>query len=246
MGKARSKENTDLSELAKNIFTRIEEKYVITSDKLDAIAPVLAQHMHGDDYGMSTVCSMYFDTPDMRVIRASVDAKAYKEKLRLRCYGVPTQTSNAFVELKKKYLGIVYKRRFKMPYANAVSFLTGLSPAPDTQMGREVDYFLRFYPDLQPMIDIFCERVALFGNDDEGLRLTVDRNIRYRMDELDLTRGSRGTPILPEDTFIMEIKSFTAFPLWLTRLLDENGIYPQKFSKYRHAYELELKKRLNR
>lgn len=224
----------------------MEKKYLITERQLSAIIPTLNEKMHGDKYGLSTVCSMYFDTPDMRVIRASIDAKAYKEKLRLRCYGIPGRESTAFVELKKKYLGTVYKRRFEMPYGEAMDFLTGRADAPRTQMGKEVAYFLNFYPGIRPALDIFCERLALFGNDNEELRVTFDRNLRYRMNELDLMNGSHGRPIMEEDKYIMEIKSDGAMPLWLSKLLDENGIYPQKFSKYKTAYTTELHERLGR
>ncbi|MBQ1685191.1 MAG: polyphosphate polymerase domain-containing protein [Clostridia bacterium] len=228
----------------KNIFSRLEKKYIITEAQYKAVMPVLTEHMHGDEHGLSTVCSMYVDTPDMRIIRASIDAKAYKEKLRLRCYGIPTASSLAFVELKKKYLGTVYKRRFEMPYEDALNMLWGKAPAPDTQMGREVDYFLHFYPGVKPTISIFCERLALFGNDDEEFRVTFDHGLRYRMDELDLRNGTHGRSILPSDQYIMEVKVAGGMPLWFCALLDENRIFPHKFSKYRKAFETELAERL--
>ena len=230
----------------KHIFARTEKKYLITRDQLGALLPVLNAHMHGDKYGLSTVSSMYFDTPDMRIIRASIEAtrRGYKEKLRLRCYGAPSADSPAFVELKKKYLGTVYKRRFEMPYEEALAFLTGRAEAPDTQMGREVAYVLDLYPGIRPMIDIFCDRLALFGNDDEELRVTFDSAPRYRMTDLDLRNGSEGRSLLEDDLLIMEIKSPGAMPLWLAELLDENGVYPQKFSKYAAAFNIELRERL--
>ena len=226
------------------IFSRTEKKYLLTTAQAEELLPVLKEHMHGDKYGKSTVCSMYFDTPDFRIIRASIDAKAYKEKLRVRCYGVPSASDPTFVELKKKYLGVVYKRHFTMPYGEAMAFLTGGAPAPDTQMGREVEYFLRFYPGIRPAIIICCERLALFDDADPGLRLTFDSGLRYRMRDLDLSRGSHGDPIVDPDLVVMEIKTPSAMPLWLTRALDERDIFPQKFSKYATAFNLELEKRL--
>ena len=225
-------------------FNRTEKKYLITAQQADELLPALLKHMHGDKHGRSTVCSMYFDTPDMRIIRASIDAKAYKEKLRVRCYGVPSADTRTFVELKKKYLGVVYKRRFEMRYSDAMDFLVRGGNAPDTQMGREVEYFLRFYPGVRPAIDIFCERIALFGNDDEELRVTFDGNLRYRMSRLDFANGTEGEPIIPEDKLVLEIKTPSAMPLWLTALLDERRIFPQKFSKYATAFNKELEKRL--
>ena len=229
---------------SKNIFTRIEKKYVITKAQLDAMLPVLEEHMHEDEYGLSTICSTYFDTPDMRLIGASIIAKTYKEKLRVRCYGEPNDDSIAFVELKKKYNGIVYKRRIQMSYREAMLFLSGHAPAPDEQIAREIAYTISYYPDMKPAINIFCERVALVDNYDENLRMTVDKNLRYRTDDLELTSGTHGTLLLPADQFILEIKTAFSMPLWLVHLLDENQIYPGKFSKYGTAFNMELKKKL--
>lgn len=229
---------------SKNIFTRVEKKYVITDKQLDAITPVLLEHMKQDEYGLSTICSVYYDTPDRRIIRASINAKAYKEKLRMRCYGLPNENSRTFVELKKKYKGIVYKRRIDMPYSEAIAFLSGESAGPDVQIAKEIKYALGHYPGIRPAIAIFCERIALFDRADENLRLTIDRDLRYRMDDVDLMHGSYGTPLLPKDKFIMEIKTAFSMPLWLVHLLDEHNIYPGKFSKYGTAFNMELEKAL--
>ncbi len=229
---------------SKNIFTRVEKKYIVSQRQLDALMPALLQHMHADEYGLSTISSIYFDTPDMRLISASIIAKAYKEKLRLRCYGTPTPDSLSFVELKKKYDGIVYKRRISMPYKDAMEFLTGAAPAPGDQISREIAYALSYYPGIRPAMDIFCERTAYVHDGDENLRLTVDGNLRYRATELDLLNGTHGTPLLPADKYILEIKTAFSMPLWLVHLLDENKVYPGKFSKYGTAFNMELQKKL--
>lgn len=229
---------------SKNIFTRVEKKYVVTKTQLDAMLPVLNERMCEDEYGISTICSTYFDTPDMRLIGASLIAKIYKEKLRVRCYGEPTDDSIAFVELKKKYDGIVYKRRIQMLYKDAMAFLRGETPCPNDQIAKEIAYTLRYYPNIKPAVNIFCERIALVDGEDENLRLTVDKNLRYRMNDLELTHGTHGTPLLPEDRFVLEIKTAFSMPLWLVHLLDENKVYPGKFSKYGTAFNMELEKKL--
>ena len=60
-----------------NIFTRIEKKYIVSDKQFAAMLPVLLQHMHVDSYGKSTVSSIYFDTADMRLIRASKIGRAH-------------------------------------------------------------------------------------------------------------------------------------------------------------------------
>jgi hypothetical protein len=228
-----------------NIFTRIEKKYIVSDKQFAAMLPVLLQHMHVDSYGKSTVSSIYFDTADMRLIRASIEHPIYKEKLRLRCYGTPSAESNAFIELKKKYKGVVYKRRIEMPYADAMEFLCGDAPCPDKQIAREIDYALRFYPELRPSFGIFCERTAYAENGVGDLRLTIDENLRYRTRNLDLLSGTYGDPILPAGKCIMELKTPHTLPLWLAALLDEHRIFPTSFSKYATAYNIELNRILS-
>lgn len=43
-----------------------------------------------DAYGAYTICNIYYDTGDWRLIRKSLEKTVYKEKLRIRSYGVPT------------------------------------------------------------------------------------------------------------------------------------------------------------
>lgn len=78
-----------------------------------------------DEYGESLICNLYYDTPDYRLIRRSLDKPLYKEKLRLRCYGQPRTDSTAFIEVKKKFNGILYKRRMDLSYGSAVDYLRG-------------------------------------------------------------------------------------------------------------------------
>ena len=99
---------------ANNLFKRIEKKYLLSGEKYELLTTALADYIEPDEYPHSTICSMYYDTPDFKLIRASIEKPLYREKLRVRSYGVPTRDSNVFVEVKKKYDGVVYKRRLKM------------------------------------------------------------------------------------------------------------------------------------
>lgn len=225
---------------SKSVFKRIEKKYLLSDSKLDSIMPALMEHMHEDEYGVSTVCSLYFDTPDRRIIRTSLERPVYKEKIRLRCYGVPQDDSVVFLELKKKYKGVVYKRRAALTYAQAMRFFNdGERPDDGGQILRELAWTLRYYGNLEPSVALFCERFALRDDEDENLRITVDRQLRYRTCDLELSKGAHGRALLPADKCIMEIKTAFAMPLWLTGLLDKNNIYPASFSKYGTAYRLE-------
>lgn len=217
------------------IFERKEKKYLLTAAQKNELLESIAVRLTPDKYGPSTVCSLYFDTADYRVIRASIDARTYKEKLRLRCYGTPAPADTVFLELKKKFKGVVYKRREKIPLAAAYDYIeTGNLPA-DTQIMREIDW-MRKKDDLTPVILLAYDREAFFSEESPGLRLTFDTNVRFRTDDLRLDHGAYGQTLLPADTYILEIKSLGAMPLWLTHALDALRIFPTSFSKYGTAY----------
>ncbi|MGN0447810.1 MAG: polyphosphate polymerase domain-containing protein [Acutalibacteraceae bacterium] len=228
------------------VFKRLEKKYIITENQYEQLVEALKEHIVPDKFGQSTINNIYFDTPDYRIIRASIEKPTvYKEKLRIRCYGKPTRESNAFVELKKKYKGIVYKRRVDMKYSEAIEYLCMHQPPPkSSQVTKEIDWFVKFYGNLRPAVSLFYDRTAYYSKDDPELRLTFDTNIRFRNSEFDIVRGDYGHVILGTDRYILEIKCVESMPLWLTRELDRLKIYPGSFSKYGTAYNLMLSEKL--
>lgn len=230
------------------VFKRLEKKYMLTSQQYFQLIDSLREHIIPDKYGQSTVNNIYFDTPKYRLIRASIEKPTvYKEKLRIRSYGIPTPESNVFIELKKKYKGIVYKRRVDMTYSQAISYLIRHNPPPEeTQVTREIDYFTEFYKELRPAVSLFYDRMAYYAKDEPELRLTFDTNIRFRNTELDLICGDYGKVILDNSHYILEIKCITSMPLWLTQALDRLEIYPTSYSKYGTAYKLMLSQGLLR
>ena len=109
-------------------FERRELKYRITDAQRAALEAAFDARMVPDEYGESTICNIYYDTADYRLIRAPLEKPAYKEKLRLRSYGVTGPGGEVFLELKKKYKGIVYKRRITLPEDAAGEFIAGRAP----------------------------------------------------------------------------------------------------------------------
>ena len=222
------------------IFKRVEKKYLLDSAKKEALLGEIMPMLIPDSYGRSTISSLYLDTPDFRIIRASIEAKLwgypYKEKLRLRTYGVPEDDSKVFLEIKKKYKGVVYKRRISLTHADAMEYILGGAKPPDSQIMREIDYAMNFYRGIRPSAVVSYERDAFFVRDLPALRITFDSGVRYRADELDLKQGSGGKILLPEGYFLMEIKTDGAMPLWLSYTLDELDIFPTSYSKYGKAY----------
>ncbi len=226
--------------MSNGTFQRHEVKFLLDSHQRSALERAMRGHMEADAYGESTICSLYYDTPDSRLIRRSLEKPDYKEKLRLRSYGAAKPDGKIFVELKKKYGGVVYKRRISMTEREATRFLAGNgAPPEDSQIGREIEYFLDFYQTLEPSMYLCYDRIAYFCPADENLRITFDRNIRWRTDGLTLTAPPRGEQLIRPDQSLLEIKTGTAMPLWLVNALNENGIRRTSFSKYGRAYTIE-------
>ena len=220
------------------VFKRVEVKYHIPDSKITAFRTAIAPYMQADDYGLTTIMNIYYDNANNDLLVRSLAKPKYKEKLRLRTYGIPGEESTAFIELKKKADGVVYKRRAAMPLKEAEAFLNeGKAPAEKTQIIREIEYFLSFYRPV-PKTMIAYDRVAYFGREDPGFRLTLDRNIRYREDDLHLTHGDSGLPVDRAGGYLLEIKVNGALPLFMSRILTSLRIYPVSFSKVGRAYEL--------
>lgn len=223
-----------------DVFKRYEKKYLINSRQHEQLARVFEPRMAPDRFAESTIGNIYYDTPDFRLIRRSLDRPAYKEKLRLRTYRTPNAQTEAFVEIKKKYDHIVYKRRIALPYRQAVDYLAGGDAPEDSQIAREIEWFRGFYQGLQPAMCICYDRYAVFDKFQPALRITFDSCIRWRDEALDLSRGMDGRPVLDDDLCLMEIKIPGATPLWLARALSDAGVFPIHFSKYGRAYQIML------
>lgn len=226
--------------MAQDVFKRVEKKYMLSHDQYEMLGQRLQAHMSMDRFGRHTICNVFFDTQDFYLTRTSVEKPVYKEKLRLRSYGVPTEGDDVFIELKKKYKGVVYKRRVALPLKEARAYLyQGVKPQKKSQILSEIDYFLQMN-ELQPMVYLCYDRIALFGNEDNALRVTFDTNIRWRESSLDLALGAWGQPLLGDGQVLMEIKIHGAMPLWLSNLLDELQVYPASFSKVGTVYTQHL------
>ena len=225
------------------IFKRIEKKYLLTLEQYDAFFGMIGDKIIPDVHGKSTIQSLYLDTPDFRLIRASIDAKdykesVYKEKLRLRSYGVPNDDSKVFLEIKKKFKGVVYKRRVSMRMSAAIDYFENGVMPKDSQIMREIDYAMHYYGHPKPAALLCYEREAYYIKDMPNHRITFDTGVRYRDFSLDLRLGNKGEVIQPPNTVLMEIKTDGAMPLWLSAALNQCKIYPATFSKYGTAYRL--------
>jgi len=226
--------------MAITVMKRYELKYLLSAEQTDFLRKSLQGHMEADQYGKTSIASLYYDTPTFQLIRTSLEKPMFKEKIRLRSYGLATDESPVFLELKRKAFGIVYKRRVQttIPLVNRFFSGEGDICAPG-QINREITTFRDYYKSLVPACLIIYDRTAYFEPDGD-LRLTIDERPRYRVDDLTLKKSMDGISLLGDGWTILEIKVQQAVPLWLASVLSEGKITKGSFSKYGEAFRRQF------
>lgn len=227
--------------MVQKVFNRIEKKYLLNKEKAERLIKIISEYMKLSKYPYTKICNIYFDTENKELIRKSIEKPIYKEKIRLRSYGVPNLEDKVFLEIKKKFKGVVTKRRVPLTLKEAYEYLeNGIISEKDKQIFKEINYCFKRY-NLIPSIYISYERYSYQGKESKDLRITFDTNIISRDYDLKLEKGSYGTNLIDNETYIMEIKCSNSMPLWLTHALTDLEIYPTSFSKYGKIYQKELK-----
>ena len=227
-----------------NTFKRREMKFLLDEAEYSKMINAISEFMTADEYGIHTILNIYLDNSNNDLIRSSLGKPVFKEKVRLRSYGTAQDNSKAFLEIKKKYRGITYKRRLEQPYKELFDYITeGKKPEMRGQVFEELDYLIKRMG-LKPKIVICYDRQAFYGNDDKEFRLTFDGNIRYRRNDLDLRSGDYGDYLLSQPFRVMEVKSVGAIPLRLVKKLSEFKIYHGSFSKYGSIYMNEVRQKI--
>ena len=219
------------------VFERYEIKYLVTDVQKAAILSVMESYMDPDSFGRSTIRNIYYDTDNYRLIRRSLEKPIYKEKLRVRSYRTATPDDRVYVELKKKFASVVYKRRIDMREKDAANYLSRRTETPvKSQITAEIDYYLKFYETLAPRVFLSYEREAFFGKEDGGVRVTFDGNILWRTTDLSLKSGVYGRSLLQPGQSLMEIKTPGGIPLWMVDILTREKLHNTPFSKYGGVY----------
>lgn len=230
--------------MALEVFNRYEKKYILNQFQYERIVELLKERMIPDkfnrDGGSYTISNIYFDTKEDHLIRRSLDKPEYKEKLRLRSYGPVKETDKVYLEIKKKTLDLVNKRRTVLTLKEAKEYLLhGKKPADGTsnpQIFCEIDYLIS-HETIEPKVYLAYDRIAFFSKEMMGMRVTIDTGIRARRTDVRLDGEDYGDLLLPEGSYLMEIKVIGGIPLWFTRVLSEEKLYSISFSKYGTEYQ---------
>lgn len=219
-----------------NNFQRVEEKYLITKEQKGKLLSLIKDYICKDDYYISNIYNIYYDTDNNDLIINSLEKPIYKDKFRIRSYGEPKQDDYVFLEMKTKYKKIVGKRRIKVKLNEIDNILS--SKDNNNEILNEIKYYYNYY-NLKKSIFIAYDRESFKGQNDD-IRITFDNNLRSKRTNLEFNDKDT-TKYFNEDLYIMEIKTYYTFPLWLAKTLSNLEIYPTSFSKYGKIYEKEMK-----
>jgi hypothetical protein len=245
---------------AATYLKRYEQKYLLNEKQYRSVTELLNGRFTADVYGKSVIYSVYYDTDDYRIIRkAFTPGTAYREKLRLRSYGEPQRPDDTvYVELKKKFQGMTYKRRFAVPFGSlgggtgdapplpslpAASSEGSSTAANSSSLYGEFAWFYQRYA-LSPKFFIVYDRLALQDSTNPFIRITFDTNIRCRRGGFfestqrcsETPRCSEWASLTDENQYLMEMKTVTAVPLYVSRFLSSSHIFPVSYSKLKTAY----------
>lgn len=218
-------------------FKRREEKYLLTQNQYNYLLNKISNYIEKDKYYESNICNIYFDTDNFDLIKNSIEKPLYKEKVRLRSYNVPELEDKVFFEIKKKYNGISNKRRITLKLNDFNNYyINNKKPKCNNQIYQELDYVMK-KNNLKPKVFLAYNRLSYYSKDDINFRITFDKNLRYRILDLDLNLGDCGKKYFKDDTYILEIKTLSSMPLWLVKSLSELKLFPTSFSKYGSIYK---------
>jgi len=230
--------------MAIEVFNRREVKYMLTDEDRNALLSIIGEYMDSDPFNKDgktySISNLYLDTPSDELIRKSLEKPVFKEKIRLRSYGQVALTDKVFLESKKKYNGVVNKRRTNFILQDVYHYFEDYTipdyPKLNKQVMKEIDYIMHFYP-LKPKLFLSYDRYAFFEKNNSDFRLTIDTNIQTRRTDLRLDSPAYGEQLLQPGQWLMEAKAFKAFPLWFVHFLSSRKIYKISFSKYGTEYK---------
>ena len=218
-------------------FLRTEKKYIINDYQKEELMKIFDEYMELDKYCLNNqtyhIQNIYYDTERDALINRSLEKPMYKEKLRARKY---YGTKYCFLEIKKKFDGVVGKRRIILSLDELDNVMNGRpikerDNYSDRQILKEIQNVLSRYK-LKPKVFISYDRLGYFSKVDPSLRVTFDDNLHAKRNNFEWDKDDYETDILPKGMYVLEIKSSHNFPLWLVRALSNLKIYTHSFSKY--------------
>jgi predicted DNA-binding WGR domain protein len=229
------------------IFTRREQKYLITRAQYEMLVEQMSPYMRYDKFGNEgkyTVTSLYFENQQHAIYFETKNKLRFRQKLRLRIYDDTDINGLAFFEVKQKHKNVVNKRRTAIPLMDAYSYINKPSDdlernyaASNYQILKEIHHFRKLYQ-LEPEMVVSYDRHAFHCITDPDLRVTFDLNLRCRNEDLNIEYGAYGDNFIDPNLVVLEVKVTDSVPLWLVRILQDLECEQRSASKFCTSLEL--------
>lgn len=236
-----------------NAFTnRFEIKYPSETSALAEVEALIADYLSPDEAmngGQGyQVCSVYFDSPDLRFFRDKMEGELTRLKPRLRWYAdsLDEAPSAYFLEMKGRYDRIVLKRRAALSRDLAEAILADPLSVPDSAISNssvlgEFSYMVQRF-DLRPLVTVSYHRKPFRGRFHNNLRMTFDRMLRCSLSTSLDAKVSDFRYFLPANRSIIELKYNETVSRYLLQRLNSHGLIQQTFSKYAHSVSTMISK----
>lgn len=227
---------------------RYEYKFLVNEADLYSLRRKLEPFVYLDQYSDKsdhkeyTVRSIYFDTSNLKYYHDKIEGLRKRKKVRIRGYNELESGSISFLEVKRKYGNLSKKNRSPIQYKDLEDLIKNrdiesyvIDPSGNPALLADAENFLHhiYKRSLKPIVLIVYDREAFYSKFDSTLRLTFDKNLRYRMspslDSLYFNEGLKQSLI---NKFIFEVKFNTGFPSWLQSIIRELRLSRQALSKY--------------
>lgn len=242
---------------------RYEYKYLVDTKLLDRLRRSFEPYLEPDEYAAGrnnaeyTVRSIYFDTHNLQFYHEKLSGIMVRKKLRIRGYNYRDESDKLFLEIKRKYENKIWKNRAAFSYENLKSIIDcgniedlindeTLDRAAFSEGSRFIHHLKRNH--LKPVVLITYDREAYQSKFNSSLRITFDKNLRYKLfpSTEDLFDESTLKKAMP-DKFVLELKFYNGFPRWLQNILQKYGLTRVPVSKYTicidHQMHLKMERR---
>ncbi|MBN2424216.1 MAG: polyphosphate polymerase domain-containing protein [Calditrichaceae bacterium] len=230
------------------MMERLEYKFLLNNKKIDSLRQALMPFLFYDVYAersadkQYTVRSIYFDTSRLRYYHEKIDGIKIRKKIRIRGYDTLNGQDLVFLEIKRKYENYISKNRAGIRYIHLPElFQTGktgelIVPKPDPETAKEdARRFLHhvFKNNLRPTVLVAYDREAYFSKFNSGLRITIDKNLRYlAFPALSDLFEDEKLQFAQKGFSTLEIKFHHGYPDWLREILKQFHLSRQALSKY--------------
>lgn len=232
---------------------RWELKYLLPLKDARSFMGELEDHCvrdkHVDETGSYEICSLYYDTPDLRFYFDRVESVGFRRKIRFRSYNHSGQSKALFVEIKERHKSMISKKRINLIDSNfleryrehdKIPLPDILSRLEDGAEAREMAY-LHKRLGLVPVVMVRYIREPLIPVFEKNMRLTLDTNITAGGTRLNIRDKNGERFLLPPDYGIFELKTNHNIPMWLQSILLRHNMTQTRFSKYCLAVDVMFK-----